>query len=121
MQVSSLPVTYRERVSESWPLPSGRIVCAEISIANTSPTIKNGAEGRDSLRLTGEVRWPGADEFEAVVATAWLSEPGTYRLELPQAEVIPDETPLAPKAIVRLRVAHEGVRDPVYRVSIHGL
>ena len=121
MHITAMPIVFEERCSEAIVLPHGRMVVAELEIRPTAPIVRDGVEGRDPLRLSIEVRWPGADEYETACETAWVSEPGTYRLELPQAEATPPETPLARQPVFRLRLGHEGRREPSFRLAVKGL
>lgn len=121
MHITAMPIVFEERCSEAIVLPHGRMVVAELEIRPTAPTVKDGVEGRDPLRLSAEVRWPGSDEFETVAETPWISEPAIYKLELPQAKAAAPETPLARQPVFRLRLGHEGRREPAFRLRVVGL
>jgi hypothetical protein len=84
-------------------------------------TAVGGCESVQPFRLQAEVRQSDAEAYEMVSDTDWQTEPGTYRLQLPQAAEPDPNKPFARKPVFRLRLSHKGAHDPQLKLGVEGI
>ena len=114
MDVQQLTLDLEEYVSNSWLLPYGRQVTAELEFLPTAPPPP------DTLQLVVEVRRVEGAPFEEWAVSHELTEAGRVSLQVPTNEGPEPKKPMYPGAF-RLRIVHRGRLQPRYGLRVHGL
>jgi hypothetical protein len=121
--------TYEELVGETFVVPRGRLVGAELTVLPFSTAGGTTAKD-DTLQLLIEMRARPGAEFETVAASPVLSQyqEAFAKVLAPMLDAaVPDEhgqTPAvaaAPEPIARFRLVHAGTQPPRYHLRLVGL
>lgn len=125
MNLTHFTLAYEEKLSEASALPT-RATVLEVELVNGPPWIGRAKDApRESIELAVEVSVNGGT-FQERCRLGPLSEPGVYKLDMPQAPESEDDVGQmvasgTRRSTFRVRQIHEGRMEPRFRARIVGM